>query len=78
MPIYEYRCPDCSAEYEELVFGSDTPLCPHCGGKKSERLMSRPCLHMPTPSRVGQSVSYPSGGKKSCGTCAGGSCATCH
>lgn len=34
MPIYEYRCNDCHAEFERLVKFSDPPLtaCPTCGG----------------------------------------------
>ena len=32
MPLYEYRCPDCGARYEVLVFpGNDEPAeCFHC------------------------------------------------
>ena len=77
MPIYEYRCPDCSKEFEELVFGDEQPACPQCGSKNASRMLSCACLHMPTPSRVGQTVSYPSGGGSSCGGCSGGNCSTC-
>lgn len=76
MPIYEYKCPKCSTEFEELVFGDDVPPCPKCGSEDSERLLSCACLHMPAPLRVGQTVSYPSGGSR-CGSCSGGSCASC-
>jgi putative FmdB family regulatory protein len=43
MPIYEYRCRDCSAEFERLVMGFDapTPDCPTCGGAQAERLISK-------------------------------------
>ena len=77
MPIYEYKCPKCSKEFEELVFGNDTPPCPACGAKNSERLLSCACLHMPAPSRVGQTVTFPSSGKSACAGCSGGSCSTC-
>jgi len=78
MPIYEYRCPKCSAEFEELVFGDDIPECPTCGCPKSERLLSCACLHMPAPSRVGQTMTYPSsGGRSGCGGCTASSCAGC-
>lgn len=41
MPIYEYKCCDCSNEFEELVFSQDElPPCPKCGSKKVEKLMS--------------------------------------
>jgi putative FmdB family regulatory protein len=78
MPIYEYKCPDCSKEFEELVTGDTTPPCPVCGGHNAERLLSCACLHMPAPSRVGQTVRYPAGGGGSpCGSCSGGNCASC-
>jgi putative FmdB family regulatory protein len=87
MPIYEYRCPKCSAEFEELVFGDDIPECPECGCPKSERLLSCACLHMPAPSRVGQVMPYGpgrggcvpgmSGGGGGCGGCTASSCAGC-
>lgn len=78
MPIYEYKCPDCAQEFEELVFGNETPACPVCGSGGSERLMSCACLHMPAPSRAGQTVSYPSsGGKSGCSGCSASSCAGC-
>lgn len=42
MPIYEYKCDDCQAEFEEWQKFSDPPVdkCPECGGKAS-RLISR-------------------------------------
>ncbi|HXE57909.1 MAG TPA: zinc ribbon domain-containing protein [Gemmatimonadales bacterium] len=40
MPIYEYRCRDCGADFDLLV-RSDTALaCPRCGGASLERKMS--------------------------------------
>ncbi len=75
MPIFEYKCPQCSLEFEELVFGEDIPPCPRCGTKETQRLLSCACLHMPGESRVGQTVRMPSGG--GCGGCSGGNCSTC-
>ncbi|QGY40091.1 zinc ribbon domain-containing protein [Pseudodesulfovibrio cashew] len=41
MPIYEYRCRACGAEFEELVFSQDElPPCPKCGSTQVEKLMS--------------------------------------
>lgn len=43
MPIYEYRCNKCGAEFEDLVSLSDrdTPReCPACGAKDSSRKVS--------------------------------------
>ena len=43
MPIYEYRCADCSAVSSRLVYSwsADRPLeCRECGGGNMDRLMS--------------------------------------
>ncbi|MEC7947554.1 MAG: zinc ribbon domain-containing protein [Myxococcota bacterium] len=34
MPLYEYRCPDCGHEFEEIQKVSDPAIreCPACGG----------------------------------------------
>ena len=78
MPIYEYKCPKCANEFEELVFGDDIPECPKCGCAKPDRLLSRVCLHMPATSRAGQTVTYPSSkGGSGCGGCTASSCAGC-
>lgn len=44
MPIYEYRCPDCSRRPSIffMSFGAveAAPACPHCGGRHLTRLIS--------------------------------------
>ncbi|MBL8891834.1 MAG: zinc ribbon domain-containing protein [Planctomycetaceae bacterium] len=40
MPIYEYRCQKCHAEFELLVRGSEKPECPQCESAKLERRLS--------------------------------------
>ncbi|MCK4390869.1 MAG: zinc ribbon domain-containing protein [Desulfobacterales bacterium] len=42
MPLYEFRCPKCGHEFEQIVFLSDKgPMkCPKCGAAKAERLLS--------------------------------------
>lgn len=41
MPIYEYTCKKCGAEFEELVSAQDElPPCPKCRSGKVEKLMS--------------------------------------
>lgn len=77
MPIYEYKCPKCGKDFEELVFGDETPACPECGAGNAERLLSCACLHMPAPSRQGQTVTYPSSGGGGCSGCSASSCAGC-
>lgn len=43
MPIYEYRCPDCGHEFEQLQRMSDDPIkdCPECSGSGVKKLISR-------------------------------------
>ncbi len=76
MPIYEYNCPDCGAEFETLVKNAkEKVVCPKCGQKKSKRLMSASAF------RCGAGLSYPKslqGGPSSgCGSCAASSCDGC-
>ena len=43
MPIYEYHCPNCGHEFEELIFHreeADEVECPKCGYKKPQRGVS--------------------------------------
>ncbi len=78
MPMYEYRCLDCGAEFEELVRSDDEQVeCEDCDSDKVQRKMStfamktsgRTLADLPPPSRGG-------GGSK-CSGCSGGNCATC-
>ena len=41
MPMFDFRCPDCGHEFEELVFGNRLPThCPECDGAQIERKVS--------------------------------------
>lgn len=42
MPIYEYHCDGCQRDFELLIRGSDEPVCPECGSRQLEKLVSRP------------------------------------
>lgn len=78
MPIYEYSCDTCHHEFEELVFGDETPPCPKCGSPQTHKLISRPCRHH-SGADGGDDYAPPagtSGGK--CAGCSGGNCASCH
>jgi len=37
MPIFDFKCVKCGHAFEELVRGDQTPACPKCAGKKTER-----------------------------------------
>jgi putative FmdB family regulatory protein len=41
MPLYDYRCPSCRAEFELLVRSSSVPACPQCGSTTLVRAVSR-------------------------------------
>ncbi|MCB9746344.1 MAG: zinc ribbon domain-containing protein [Alphaproteobacteria bacterium] len=43
MPIYEYRCPDCGHEFEQMRSMSAPPLteCPQCAQNNVRKLISR-------------------------------------
>jgi putative FmdB family regulatory protein len=45
MPIYEYACDDCRGEFEVLVRGNESPVCPTCGSPRLEKLLSVPAAH---------------------------------
>ena len=42
MPIFEYKCQDCSERFEEFFLNNKQaePDCPHCGGAEVRRLIS--------------------------------------
>ncbi len=44
MPIYEYRCRDCSHQFEKLVRFNEEPVCPHCAKADLERLFHAPAI----------------------------------
>lgn len=42
MPLYDYRCRACHRDSELLIKGESTPLCPHCGSQKMDKLLAAP------------------------------------
>jgi putative FmdB family regulatory protein len=41
MPIYEFRCEECGAEFEELIkAGGEAPACLSCGSMRVKRTFS--------------------------------------
>ena len=49
MPIYDYRCGGCQHEFEALVRSDDEAICPECGSRQLEKLVSRPAPPPQTP-----------------------------
>ncbi|HUX07617.1 MAG TPA: zinc ribbon domain-containing protein [Acidobacteriota bacterium] len=71
MPIYEYRCSNCGAEFEKLVFNSSAaPSCPKC---KSDEVKKRPSVF--GFSSGGKMVS--SSSNQGCTGCTSQNCSTC-
>ena len=76
MPYYEYKCGDCSAEFElkRRVAEIDDPvICPECNGAHVARQVS---LVMAFSHGEGGAVSALAGGG-GCASCGGGACSTC-
>jgi putative FmdB family regulatory protein len=48
MPIYEYQCKACGAQFESLVLGGKVPPCEKCGSTDLERLLSLPYVKSET------------------------------
>jgi putative FmdB family regulatory protein len=72
MPIYEYRCRGCSADFEKYVAGTANAVaCPSCASSDIMRKLSVFGLK----SDGGFASSMPAGGGGGC--CGGGGCG-CH
>jgi putative FmdB family regulatory protein len=70
MPIYTYRCNACHAQFDQLVRGETRVACPHCQGRKLERLMSLTAR----PATGGKQTDLSRLGPPAGGGCCGGSC----
>ena len=43
MPLYEFRCEDCGARFEELApVGTERVACPECSSEQTARVFSAP------------------------------------
>ena len=74
MPIYEYHCAACKADFDHMasIKARDQKVnCPQCGSKKTARKLSAPA--------VGAGVGASEGGHShGCGGCCGGNCCGRH
>jgi len=41
MPIHDYHCTACQADFEQLVRSTTVPACPQCGSTALQRVISR-------------------------------------
>jgi len=70
MPIYEFACRKCNADFEKIVPASqrDAVACPHCGNEKTMRKIS---LAAPAQFAAAKSAAAPPCGAE---RCCGGAC----
>jgi putative FmdB family regulatory protein len=66
MPIYEYWCNQCGAEFEKLVNAGTQVVCPSCAASRVTRRLSV------FGARVHASPSAPAAAPSGGGCCAGG------
>jgi putative FmdB family regulatory protein len=76
MPLYEYSCRDCGRRFEALVFGSERPGCPACGGRKLEKLLSTFAVGGASAGAAGFDTGGEAGSDAD-GDPAGGGCGSC-
>lgn len=78
MPIYEYRCPDCTDLFEKRVSMSDGAReadCPRCGGRASKLLSTFAAIGMAGGSAGPvDGCALPAGPISGGGCCGGGAC----
>ena len=48
MPIFEYTCLSCHHQFEALIRGTKTPVCPECQSEKLEKMFSLPAVKSET------------------------------
>lgn len=65
MPLYEYACLNCKAEFEALVRSSEVPTCPSCQGHDLQRKLSTFAAH--ANGAFGSRNAMP--GMSACGAC---------
>jgi putative FmdB family regulatory protein len=71
MPIFEYKCNECSEDFEKLVFGSSPDVsCPKCNSKNVNKKFSLFGM-----SGVEKPVT--SAGGSGCSSCSSSSCKSC-
>ncbi|MBN2344901.1 MAG: zinc ribbon domain-containing protein [Candidatus Aminicenantes bacterium] len=74
MPVYEYKCRKCGAEFEKFfrsLAAAKNVKCEKCGSSQVTKLIT--CCSVSSRGKGGGSDS-----SSSCGSCSGDTCSTCH
>jgi putative FmdB family regulatory protein len=71
MPIYEYRCTACGAEFEELVRSDTKVACPECRTTRVAKQLSVPAR---APSGAAAAMADSCIDPPAGGCCGGGAC----
>ncbi|MFQ6097238.1 MAG: zinc ribbon domain-containing protein [Armatimonadota bacterium] len=75
MPLYEFRCKRCGADFEALCRGSDGMRgvkCPECGGRRVSKRVSSFFAHSRGSGGAARSL-----GGSACSSCTATSCKGC-
>ena len=59
MPLFEFHCEACNATAELLVGRAEKPVCPKCGSKKLDKLMSAAAGRVSSGGRLSQMSDCP-------------------
>ncbi len=62
MPLYEYHCPKCGHDFDELVRFSEVdkiPTCPNCGAEDTHKKISAGAVIGSSSSGSGAAISRP-------------------
>ncbi|HPD15465.1 MAG TPA: zinc ribbon domain-containing protein [Planctomycetota bacterium] len=79
MPIYEFHCDRCDAEFEQLFRSMESApraTCPSCGGSRTHRKLS--LFGMSTGGRRESAPEARPSGRSGCSSCVRSSCAGCR
>ncbi|OQA45960.1 MAG: Zinc ribbon domain protein [Chloroflexi bacterium ADurb.Bin325] len=77
MPVYEYLCASCDNRFEAIrsMSQADAPIaCPRCAAPNARKVIS---VFAAISRDGGGSRMVAGGSSSSCGSCAGGHCASC-
>lgn len=67
MPLFEFRCRDCTQQFEALVRGAEPVICPECGSVEPEKLLSATAAHVSRTSRLPVTSACPPADAPPCG-----------